>query len=115
MGGILSSTPLDLVDLLFDFEGLEVIELGLVRLELGVEFVFAGFFLLSTSGTSRSSAVIAGTTRPATHCFVALEQNNSSTLITSCQVVTRMVELNGGYDVGWLQVSMVTLGRERRA
>lgn len=106
----MSSTPLDLVDLLFDFEGLEVIELGLVRLELGVEFVFASFFLLSTLGMSRSSAVIAGATRPVTHCFVALEQNNSSTLITGCQVVTRMVELNGRYDVGWLQVSMVNLG-----
>lgn len=110
MGGILSSTPLDLVDLLFDFEGLEVIELGFVRLKLGVEFVLASFFLLDTSGTSRSSAVIAGARVPATHCFVALEQNNSSTLITSCQIVTRMVELNGRYDVGWLQVSMVTLG-----
>ena len=46
MRGILSATPLDLVDLLFDFEGLQVVELGLVGLELGVEFVFARFFLL---------------------------------------------------------------------
>lgn len=58
MGGILSSTPLDLVDLLFDFEGLEVIELGLVGLKLGVEFVLAGFFLLGTSDTSRSSSIV---------------------------------------------------------
>lgn len=73
MGGILSSTPLDLVDLLFDFQGLEVIELGLVGLELGVEFVLASFFLLGTSGRSRSTTVMAQSPELATHCFVALE------------------------------------------
>lgn len=111
MGGILSSTPLDLVDLLFDFEGLEVIELRFMGLELGVEFVLASFFLLPKSGTSRSStlAVLRRWDR-ATHCFVALEQDDSSTLITGCQVVTCMVELNGRYDVGWLEVSLVTMG-----
>jgi hypothetical protein len=45
MGSILSSAPLDLVDLLFYFEGLQVIELGLVGLELRVELVFTRFFL----------------------------------------------------------------------
>lgn len=110
MGGILSSTPLDLVDLLFDFERLEVIELGLVRLELGVEFVLAGFFLLGTSGLSRNSTGGTQSPGPATHCFVALEQDDSSTLITCCQIVSCMVELNGRYDVGWLQVSRVNLG-----
>ena len=112
VGSILSPTPLDLVDLLFDFEGLEVIELGFVRLEFGVEFVLAGFFLLDMSGTSRSSTVIAVAAEPTTHCFVALEQDNSSTLITGCQVVSCMVELNGRYDVRWPQVSVVILGGE---
>lgn len=111
MGGILSSTPLDLVDLLFDFEGLEVIELGLVGLKLGVEFVLAGFFLLGTSGTSRNTIVTAQSPDPATHCFVALKQDNPSTLVTCCQVVPRVVELNGRYDVGWLEVSWVNLER----
>lgn len=46
MGGILSTTPLNLVDLFFDLEGFEVIELGLMGLELGVELVFARLFLL---------------------------------------------------------------------
>lgn len=110
VGGILSSTPLDLVDLLFDFERLEVIELGLVRLELGVEFVLAGFFLLATSGMSRNSTVSTQSPGPATHCFVALEKDNSSTLITCCQIVSCMVELNGRYDVGYLRVSRVNLG-----
>lgn len=45
MGSVLSSTPLNLVDLFFYFEGLEVIEFGFVRLKFGVEFVFACFFL----------------------------------------------------------------------
>jgi hypothetical protein len=45
MRGILATTPLNFIDLLFDLEGLEIIELRLVRLELGMEFVLAGFFL----------------------------------------------------------------------
>lgn len=45
MGRILPSAPLYLVDLLFNLQRLEVIEFGLVGLELGVEFVFACFFL----------------------------------------------------------------------
>lgn len=45
MRRVLALAPLDLVDLLLDLEGLEVVEFGLVGLELGVELVFAGFFL----------------------------------------------------------------------
>lgn len=45
MGGVLALAPLDLVDLLFDLEGFQVVEFWLVRLKLGVELVFAGFFL----------------------------------------------------------------------
>jgi len=41
-----NSAPLDLVDLLFDLEGFEVVEFGLVRLELGMELVLACFFLV---------------------------------------------------------------------
>ena len=43
------AAPLDLIDLLFDLERLQVIELRLVRLELGVELVLAGFFLHNVS------------------------------------------------------------------
>jgi hypothetical protein len=43
--GVLAAAPLDLVDFLFDFEGFEVVEFWFVRLEFGVEFVLAGFFL----------------------------------------------------------------------
>ena len=42
---ILPFTPLDLVNLLLDFERFQVIELGLVRLEFGIELVFTSFFL----------------------------------------------------------------------
>lgn len=42
---ILAATPFDLVDLLLNLEGLEVVELGLVRLKLGVELVFASLLL----------------------------------------------------------------------
>jgi hypothetical protein len=53
MGGILSFTPLDLVNLLLDFEGFEIIELGFVRLEFGVEFVLASFFLFEEMSKGR--------------------------------------------------------------
>lgn len=42
---VLPFAPLDLVDLLLDLERLEVVEFRFVRLELGVELVFAAFFL----------------------------------------------------------------------
>lgn len=45
VSGVLPSAPLDLVDLFLDLERLEVVELGLVRLELGMELVFAALFL----------------------------------------------------------------------
>lgn len=45
MGRILAWTPFDLVNLLLYFEGFEVVEFGLVRLEFGIELVFAALFL----------------------------------------------------------------------
>ena len=45
MSGVLSSAPLDLVDLLLYFQRLEVIELGFVRLKFCVELVLASLFL----------------------------------------------------------------------
>ena len=50
------SAPLDLVDLLFDLERLQVIEFRLVRLEFGMELVFAGFFLLLVSLSARGES-----------------------------------------------------------
>lgn len=41
MRGVLPTTPLDFVDLLFDFQGFQVVEFRLVGLELCVELVFA--------------------------------------------------------------------------
>ena len=52
MGSILSPAPLDLVDLLFYLERLEVIELGFVGLELGMKFVLAGFLLQGSPSAS---------------------------------------------------------------
>lgn len=45
MGLILSFTPLDLIDLFLNFKGFEIVKLGLVGLEFGVEFVLAALFL----------------------------------------------------------------------
>jgi hypothetical protein len=44
---VLSFTPLDLVDLLLDLKGLQVIKLGLVGLEFCVKLVLAALFLRS--------------------------------------------------------------------
>jgi hypothetical protein len=49
MGSILSPAPLDLVNLLFYLEGFQVIEFGFMGLEFGMEFVFASFFLASST------------------------------------------------------------------
>jgi hypothetical protein len=53
---VLSSAPFDLVDLLLDFQRLEVIELRLVGLELSVKLIFAAFFLFVTSIRSTDPA-----------------------------------------------------------
>ena len=42
---VLAPAPLDLVDLFLDLQTLQVVKLGLVRLELGVKLVLASFFL----------------------------------------------------------------------
>lgn len=83
MGVILSAAPLDLVDLLFDLEGLEVVEFGLVGLKLCVKFVLAGFLLWRVS-LIRSGADVASPVKPrgATHGLVTLEQHDTSALVT---------------------------------
>ena len=71
MRRVLSTAPLDLVDLLLDLERLEVVELGLVRLELGMELVFAGLLGL-----------------------VSLEKDYSAALVAGCEVVTCLIEFD---------------------
>lgn len=55
MRGILSPAPFDLVDLLFYFQGLEVVKFRLVGLKLSVELVFARFLLFRVNTLSRVS------------------------------------------------------------
>jgi hypothetical protein len=83
MRGILSPAPLDLVDLLFYLEGLQVIEFWFVGLKFGMEFVLAGFFLNHVS----SSVPIDATSYCVQSCayrLVPLEQHNSSAFVSSC-------------------------------
>lgn len=49
MGCVLSSTPFDFIYLLLDLQRLQIVKLGLVGLEFGMKFVFAGFLLQSVS------------------------------------------------------------------
>ena len=49
MRGVLSAAPLDLVDLLFYFKGLEIIKFWFVGLKLGMELVFARLLLRRVS------------------------------------------------------------------
>lgn len=41
MGSILPTAPFDLIDLLFDFQGFEIVELGFVGLEFSMKLVLA--------------------------------------------------------------------------
>lgn len=91
---ILAATPLDLVDLLFNLKRLQVVELGLVRLELGMELVLASFLL---EGVSVTGLLKLWTSRA--YCFVPLEKDHATTLVTSRQIVTRLVELDRGNDI----------------
>ena len=100
---ILAATPLDLVDLFFDLEGLQVVELRLVRLELGVELVFAS--LLLERGLDLNSN---RTLNWKTYSLVPLEQNHTTTLVTSRQVITCLVELDSGDDVRYFATLAIT-------
>lgn len=53
VGRVLASAPLDLVDLLFDLQTFEVVELWLVRLELCVELVLTSLFLIECINAGR--------------------------------------------------------------
>ncbi len=102
MGSVLAPAPLDLVDLFLDLERLEVIELGLVRLELGVELVFAGLFLSRAISSAKGVGGKAGVRHGSwTNCLVAFKENHTAALVTRCEIVARVVELDGGDDIGW--------------
>lgn len=95
MRRVLALAPLDLVDLLLDLEGLEVVEFGLVGLEFGVKLVFAGFFLgLLACANPRWRW-------SKTNGLVSLEEYDSSALVSGREVVSSVVELDGRDDVGW--------------
>ena len=49
--------PLDPVDLLLNLQRLEIVELGFVRLKLGVEFVFTSLLLIIDQRGPRHAAV----------------------------------------------------------
>ena len=114
MRRVLPFAPLDLVDLLLDLQRLEVVEFGLMGLELGVELVLAILFLQGGPGRSarrnhsdharRSERVV----NPAagTHHLIALEQDDTAPLVTSGKVVARRVELDGRDDIGYMTEGM---------
>ena len=90
----MSATPFDFVDLFLNLERLEVVELWLVRLELGMEFVLASFFLAYVSSIPTLVC-----TRPVVYRFVPLEQHHTATFVTRCKVIARLVKLNGRDDI----------------
>ena len=106
MRGILSFAPLDLVDLLLNFERLKVVEFWFVRLELGVELVFASFFLdIREIRGYRASCdaqrwLFQWREHRGTDHFIPLKQDHSSALVARGEVVSCRVELNGRNDVG---------------
>merc|ERR1719160_228760 len=83
------AAPFDLVDLLFYLKGFQIIELGLVGLELGMELVFAGLLR-----------------------FVPFEQYNSSSFVASGEIVASVIELDGGDNIGFRDVFHISLVAE---
>jgi hypothetical protein len=83
MRSILSPAPLDLVDLLFYLEGLQVVEFGFVGLKFGMELIFAGFFLNDVSSIIPVDATSCCAPRCA-YRLVPLEEDNSSAFVSSC-------------------------------
>jgi hypothetical protein len=55
--GVLALAPLDLVDLLLNLKRFEIVELRLVRLKFGVEFVLAPLLLQSDARQRPSTTV----------------------------------------------------------
>ena len=102
MRGVLSSTPFDLIDLLFNLQGFEVVELGLMGLKLGMELVFARLLLfcvaLHISGAVSGRPCCLGS---ATNRLIPLEQHHPTPLVTGREIVSRLIELDGGDDVGY--------------
>ena len=89
----MTATPFDLVDLLFNLQGFEIVEFGFVGLEFSVEFVFTCFFLHLTG-----SFVMMCSFR-LTDSLIALETDDSTPFISCGKVVARMVEFDSRYDV----------------
>lgn len=81
MRGVLPPQPPDLVDLLLDLETLEIVELGLVGLEGGVDVV------LPAAGQRRLGV------------GVPLEDDDAAPLVARGEQVAVMVELHAGYYV----------------
>ena len=105
MGRVLPFAPLDLIDLLFDLQRLEVIELWLVGLKLGVKLVLASLFLpRKATWTGQNITTPSRKTRlrgrRAAYHLIALEEDDTATLVTSGKVITGRVELYTRYDVG---------------
>lgn len=65
-------------------------------MKFGVELVFASFFLWKISATSPYKVEY-------TNCVVALKQNDSAALVTSCKIVSRLIKLDRRNDVGYTQ------------
>ena len=99
MRGVLTFTPLDLIDLLLDLQRLEIVEFRFMGLELGVELVLAGLFLRARMRLVRTSHQSRG--KGAAHHLIALEQDDPASLVSGSKVVARRVELDRRDDVGW--------------
>lgn len=98
---VLSWTPFDLIDFLLNLERFQVIELGFVRLEFSVEFIFAAL-LLEWRGDhdDQPNTAATGTLRRGAYRLITLKEHNTTTLVSSCQIVARVIKLDGGNDVG---------------
>ena len=65
-----------------------------MRLKFGVEFIFAGFFLVNSLDAERRKEV-----QGVLYRLVSLKQDHSATLVSRRQIVTSVVEFDGGNDI----------------
>ncbi len=84
----LALAPSNLIDLLLNLHALEVVKLGVVRLEFRVKFVLAALLLSRHTVTAAHA-----------HLLVALEKNHAAAFVAGRQKVTRVVKFNGRDDI----------------
>lgn len=104
MGGVLALEPSDFVDLLLDFQTLQIVELGLMTLKGAVDVVLASFgrrhFRLSKTNTlSWLNRHLTRSFNSSPYPGIPLKDDHPSAFIARSQQITILIELHARYDI----------------